>query len=264
MQSYTRLASRLSEEEVRRGVEQLAPWFYPFDLGDGLRTVSAVPPEVEGIFATRQEMMERAVRAHFGEHLGAVDCLDIGCHEGFYSLALARMGAKSVTGLEPREESLRRAEFILAATGVSNLEFRIGQVETLAAEQKVYPLTLFLGVLYHVMDPMLCLRNVGAATGELCVIETQVVDEVEGITEWGARAWTRPYQGILALIDESGEYKDGNRETGITPLVSCPSPRALEAMLHHAGFRKVEFIRPADGAYEQHARGKRVVVAACK
>jgi len=264
MQSYTRLDSRLSEAEVRRGVEQLAPWFYPFDLGDGLRTVSAVPPEVEGIFATRQEMVERVVRAHFGARLGAVDCLDIGCHEGFYSLALARMGARQVIGLDPRQESLRRAEFVLAATGVPNLEFRIGQVETLAAEKKVYPLTLFLGVLYHVMDPMLCLRNVGAATGELCVIETQVVDEVEGITEWGARAWTRPYHGILALIDESDEYKDGNRETGITPLVSCPSPRALEAMLRHAGFRKVEFIRPGDGAYEQHARGKRVVVAAWK
>jgi ubiquinone/menaquinone biosynthesis C-methylase UbiE len=264
MQSYTRLASRLSEEEVRRGVEELSPWFYSFDLGDGLHTVSAVPPQVEGIFATRQEMMERVVRAHFGERLGGLDCLDIGCHEGFYSLALARMGVRSVTGLEPREESLRRAKFILAATGVQNLAFRQGQVETLATEGKVYPLTLFLGVLYHVMDPMLCLRNVSAATGELCVIETQVVDEVEGVTEWGAREWTRPYAGILALIDESGEFKDGNRETGVAPLVSCPSPRALETMLRHAGFHKVEFVRPADGAYEQHARGKRVVAAAWK
>jgi len=264
MQSYTRVASRLSEEEVRRGADELSPWFYPFDLGNGLGTVSAVPPEVEGIFTTRQEMMERVVRQHFGERLGGVDALDIGCHEGFYSLALARMGVRSVTGLEPREESLRRARFVLAATGVENLEFRSGQVEQLAAEGKVYPLTLFLGVLYHVMDPMLCLRNVAAATGELCVIETQVVDEVEGVTEWGSREWTRPYSGILALIDESGEYKDGNRETGITPLVSCPSPRALETMLRHAGFGRVEFIRPADGAYEQHARGKRVVVAAWK
>jgi ubiquinone/menaquinone biosynthesis C-methylase UbiE len=190
-------------------------------------------------------MMERVVRAHFGARIGEVDCLDIGCHEGFYSLALARMGARRVIGLEPREESLRRARFILAATGADNLEFRQGQVENLAAEGTVYPLTLFLGVLYHVMDPMLCLRNISAATGELCVIETQVVDEVEGVTEWGAREWTRPYAGILALIDETGEFKDGNRETGIAPLVSCPSPRALETMLRHVGFRKIEFIPQA-------------------
>lgn len=264
MQFYTRVASRLSEEDVRRGVGELSPWFYSFDLGGGLRTVSAVPPQVEGIFGTRLEMMERVVREHFGERLGEVDCLDIGCHEGFYSLALARMGARRVVGLEPREESLRRAEFVKAATGVTNLEFRAGQVETLAAGETVYPLTLFLGVLYHVMDPMLCLRNVSAVTGELCVLETQVVDEVEGYTEWGAREWTRPYSGILALIDESGEFKDGNRETGIAPLVSCPSPRALETMLRHVGFHRIEFVRPPDGAYEQHARGKRVVVAAWK
>ena len=264
MQSYTRVASRLSEADVRRGVEELSPWFYSFDLGDGLRTASAVPPQVEGIFDTRREMMERVVREHFGDRLSEVDCLDIGCHEGFYSLALARMGARRVIGLEPREESLQRARFVLAATGTANLEFRQGQVESLAAERNVYPLTLFLGVLYHVMDPMLCLSNVSAATGELCVIETQVVDEVEGTTEWGSREWTRPYAGILALIDESGEFNNGNRETGIAPLVSCPSPRALETMLRHVGFRKVEFVRPPAGAYEQHARGKRVVVAAWK
>jgi len=43
---------------------------------------------------------------------------------------------------------------------------------------------------------MLCLRNVSHLTGEVCVIETQVVDEVEGYAEWGAREWTRPYHGV--------------------------------------------------------------------
>ena len=36
-------------------------------------------------------------------------------------------------------------------------------VETLAADQgRTFDLTLFLGVLYHVEDPMLCLRQVAA------------------------------------------------------------------------------------------------------
>jgi hypothetical protein len=109
---------------------------------------------------------------------------------------------------------------------------------------------------------MLALRKVAAMTTELCVIETQVADEVEGAAEWGAREWTRAYHGILALIDESGEFDADNRETGASPLATCPSPKALEAMLKHAGFRRIEWIAPPPDAYEQHLRGKRVVCAA--
>jgi hypothetical protein len=146
-----------------------------------------------------------------------------------------------------------------------DLSYRQGRVETMAADLgRTWDLTLFLGVLYHVEDPMLCLRNVAAVTGDLCLIETQVVDEVDGNAEWGYREWTRPYHGILALIDESGEFDAGNRETGVTPLATCPSPKALLSMLRHAGFRRSEILQPPADAYEQHARGKRVVCAAWK
>ena len=111
---------------------------------------------------------------------------------------------------------------------------------------------------------MLCLRNVSAVTKELCIVETQVIDEVEGVTEWGAREWTRPYQGALAAVDESDEFYADNAETGGTPLALCPSPKALEFMLKQAGFRRTEIVPPPPGAYEQHQRGKRVVCAAYK
>ena len=138
-------------------------------------------------------------------------------------------------------------------------------METLAADEgRQYDLTLFLGLLYHVEDPMLCLRQVSAVTRELCVIETQVVDEVEGFTEWGSQDWTRPYVGIIALVDEGGEFEAGIRETGVTPMATCPSPKALLFMLRQAGFKRAEILTPAPGAYEQHARGKRVVCAAWK
>jgi hypothetical protein len=87
---------------------------------------------------------------------------------------------------------------------------------------------------------------------------------VEGVAEWGSREWTRPYHGVLALIDESGEFYNENTEAGASPIATCPSPRALEFMLKQAGFRRVETIAPPPGAYEQHARGKRVVAVAYK
>jgi ubiquinone/menaquinone biosynthesis C-methylase UbiE len=254
----------MTREQIERKVAELGPWFYPFDFGDGVKAPTKIPPEVEGIFETRREMVERAVEAHFGERLPQIACLDIGCHEGFYSIAMARMGVGRVVGVDVRESNLRRGRFVAEALGLGRVSFRQSNCERLeAAELGSFELTLFLGILYHLENPMLCLRNVASLTKELCIVETQVIEEVEGETEWGARHWKRPYRGALAVIDESGEFHSASgEETGSTPLALCPSPKALLFMLRQAGFRRVELVPPAPGAYEQLARGRRVVCAA--
>ena len=255
----------MTDEQILQGILELSPWFYRFEFREGLATTPAIPPSVIGIFDTRLKMLLSAVDGHFGGRVQNIECLDIGCHEGYYSLAIARHGARYVTGIDAREENLKRARFAAEAAGATAVEYKKGRVETLAADEgRTYELTLLLGVLYHVEDPMLCLRQVAAITGEVCVLETQVVDETEGFAEWGAREWTRPYQGILALIDETGEFAAGNRETGVSPIATCPSPKALMFMLKHAGFRRAEILNPPPDAYEQHARGKRLMCAAYK
>lgn len=259
------LEKTVTPAEIRQGIEELGPWFYRFEFGGGLETTPAIPASVVGIFDTRLKMLSSAVDAHFGGRLHDIECLDIGCHEGFYSLAMARRGVRRVVAVDARPENLKRAQFVAEAMGVHNIVYSLGRVETLAADQaRTFELTLFLGLLYHVEDPMRCLRQVAAVTGELCVLETQVVDEVEGYAEWGSREWTRPWQGVIAVIDESGEFDAGNRETGVSPMATCPSPKALLFMLKQAGFRRAEILPPPPGAYEQHARGKRVVCAAWK
>ena len=255
----------MNREELEREIDELGPWFYPFDLGDGLRTTSAIPPHVTKIFGTRLEMVTGVVERYFGSRLPEIHCLDIGSHEGFYSFEMAKLGVGHVTGLEYRDINLRKARFVAERVGLSQVDLRQGNVEELSPEQwGAYELTLFLGVLYHLENPVLCLRNISRVTKELCVIETQVVPEVEGEAEWGAREWTHPYQGILAVIDESGDFDANNTETGHSPIVTCPSPKALEFLLKQVGFQRVEFIDPPPDAYEQHARGQRVVCAAYK
>lgn len=253
----------MQPSQIQKGIEELGPWFYAHDFGNGQKTTPAIPPQVARIHDTRLAMVQSAVMQQFGARAEGLECLDIGCHEGFYSVAMARHRMR-VTGMDAREENLARARFVAEASGAP-ISFHQGRVETLAADEgRTYDLTLFLGVLYHVEDPMLCLRQVAAVTGQMCLIETQVVDEVAGFTEWGAQEWTRPYKGILALIDESGEFDAGNRETGVTPMATCPSPVALLFMLRQAGFARAEILSPPPDAYEQHARGKRVVCAAWK
>jgi tRNA (mo5U34)-methyltransferase len=255
----------MTEAEIREQAEALAPWFYEFDLGAAGHTRSSLPLEVRPIHKTRLEMVMSAVEGHFGARLPEIRAIDVGCHEGFYSVAVARRGVQSMLGVDVREESLDKARFVSAAFGLANVEWRLANCEDLRVEETgEFDLCLFLGLLYHLENPMLCLRNIGRLTREMCVIETQVIDEVEGTTDWGWRGWTRPYRGVLALIDESDEFYDNNTEAGATPLATCPSPKALELMLKQAGFRRVETIEPPAGAYEQHARGKRVVCAAYK
>jgi SAM-dependent methyltransferase len=255
----------MTPEQLQSEIDALAPWFYPFELASGVRTRSHLPREVVPIFETRLEMVRRVVTDHFGPRLPQVECADLGCHEGFYSIAMKALGVRRVVGLDVREENLRKARFVTSALGHPDIELVRGDLEELPdGTLGSFDLTLLLGVLYHLANPMACLRRVARMTRELLVVETQVVDEVVKQAEWGARAWSRPYQGILALIDESSELAAGAAETGASGLVCCPSPRAVEAMLKAAGFSRVETIAPPRGAYEQHRRGKRIVCAAYK
>jgi ubiquinone/menaquinone biosynthesis C-methylase UbiE len=255
----------MTTQELTARVAELGPWFYPFDLGHGVRTESAIPPAVTGIFETRLAMVNQAVESHFGARVKDLECLDLGCHEGFYTVAMARKGMRRVAGMDVRAVNLRKARFVAEAMGLANVSFFEGNCEELRADEVGrFDLTLFLGVLYHLENPVLCLRNLSGMTKELAIVETQVIEEVAGSTEWGAREWTREYQGVMAVIDETPEFHTDNRETGGTPVALCPSPKALAFLLRQAGFRRVEFIPPPPDAYEQHQRGKRVVCAAYK
>ncbi len=121
----------MTTAEIRQGIEELGPWFYRFEFGDGLETTPAIPPSVVDIFDTRHRMLSTAVEAHFGSRLRDIECLDIGCHEGFYSLAMARR-VSSVVAVDARPENLNRARFVTRAMGVNNIVYRQGRVETLA------------------------------------------------------------------------------------------------------------------------------------
>lgn len=247
-------------------IDSLSPWFYDFDLGPHGRTESRLPPEVRPIHTTRLDMVNR-VLDQYGKlrSFADVSCIDIACHEGYYSVAVAKRGAKRVLGVDIRDDSLRRARFVARTLGLQNSEFLHMNAEDLSPQAVgKFDVSLFLGLLYHLENPMLCLRRAAAITKDVCILETQVIDPVEGATEWGHQTWIHPYRGVLALIDETEHFDAANHEMGATPLATCPDRKGLVTMLKHAGFPRVEFVTPPPGAYEQLARGKRVVCAAYK
>src|SRR5262245_41528968 len=173
------LSSQLAER-----LASIESWFYEFDLGPYGRTRSILPPDVLPIHQTRLDLVSRAVKDHFGDRLSDIRCLDVGCHEGFYSVSMSNLGVRQVRGIDVREESIEKARLISDILDLSNVSFGVENCELMDAEAERYELTLLLGVLYHLENPMLVLKKLCALTSELCLIETQVADEVEGFAEW--------------------------------------------------------------------------------
>ena len=105
-------------------IESLAPWFYEFDLGAIGRTTSKLPADVVGIHRTRLDMVNVAIDREFSlEQVRASSCLDVGCHEGFYSIEAATRGFASVLGHDVREKSLQKARFVARTLNLSNVTF---------------------------------------------------------------------------------------------------------------------------------------------
>jgi len=250
---------------IAEKVQRLSPWFYEYDLPGGVLTASSLPESVRPIHGTRRQMLRTTIMDHFADRIPEVSALDLGCHEGYFSFMLAEMGIPRILGLDIREENLEKARFIRDVLDHQAVEFQPGDCLQLETEiPETFDLVLCVGLLYHQENPILCLRQAATKTRELLLVETQVIDEIEGETEWGQQNANRSFHGGFALIDETAEFGAGAREAGSAPLALCPSPRALEHILHAVGFPRVERIAPPPEGYEQHVRGKRVVYAAYK
>lgn len=88
--------------EIRRTVEELAPWFHNLHLPDGTQTA---PEHYLGDFPAR---LWATIEPHIPNDLTGWSVLDIGCNAGFYCFELARRGAQ-VTGIDHDERYLRQA-----------------------------------------------------------------------------------------------------------------------------------------------------------
>jgi tRNA (mo5U34)-methyltransferase len=104
-------------------LKELGPWFYEFDLGEYGRAESELPVEVRPVHQSRLAMVERVVGEHFRGRLDRVRCLDIGGHEGYYSVAMTRKGMREVRGIDVRQSSLTKARFVAELLGLKNVTY---------------------------------------------------------------------------------------------------------------------------------------------
>ncbi len=166
------------EDDVRRTIERLGPWFHNFHLPGGIETC---PNHVLGDFPS---FKWRALSGALPADLHGWTALDIGCNAGFYTFELARRGA-AVTGIDADPRYLDQARWVAKRLGMAG-RVRLEQrsVYDLVGSTERYDLVLFMGVFYHLRYPILALDAVSRLVSRLLVFQTLMApgDEVAADT----------------------------------------------------------------------------------
>ena len=87
-------------------------------------------------------------------------CLDAGCGGGRYSMAMAGLGAKEVTGVDVSSRSIEDARRRANAMRLQNVSFRECSLLRLPFDNRSFDCVIFSGVLMHTADPVRVLDEV--------------------------------------------------------------------------------------------------------
>lgn len=252
----------MSDDSIRQSADKAMAksWFYPLTLPDGRALPSTHGGRVDAIHVTRARMLDAFLHGNFAS-LSTLSAIDLACHQGFFSLQLARAGFANVIGVDAREEHVADANLLAQVYGHGNLAAKRADVFALDPKRDgVHDVVLMFGLLYHLENPVGALRVARALCKRACVIETQVVPHMSGMVDWGSYEYVRPLKGCFGIIDEIDETHAP--EASVTGVCLAPSTEGLLWLLRAVGFSRAEVLPvPADG-YEQLRHGKRVMVAA--
>ena len=238
------------------------PWIYPWRLRDG-RELPIAAAELESVHRTRAEMIEPRVREALAAAGPDATALDLACNEGWFSQRLLEWGAARVVGVDVREHNIRRATLLRDHFEIPAARFELRQADVFeldAAALGRYDVVLVLGLIYHVENPMGVLRLARTCTKGVCVVETQLTQQVQPIVHGNGRVGEfHQAEGSFAVVIEQGD--NSLASTGrVMSLV--PNRTALVQMAHMAGFETVDFAVASEGHNAQYIDGDRAAIIA--
>lgn len=219
--------------------DEFAPWFHNLHLPDGSQTA---PDHPLGDFPA---FKWRDIAPHIPEDLTGWSALDLGCNAGFYTIELAKRGAR-VTGIDVDPHFLQQARWALRQFGLGDrVELRQAQVYDVMHHAATYDLVLFLGVFYHLRYPQLALDLVAQRVGKKLIFQTLtmpgqvVVDTPRDLAMDDRDRMLEPGWPAMAYIEQS---LAGDATNWWAPNHAC-----VEAMLRSAGLTVTA--RPAHEIY---------------
>jgi len=161
----------------------------------------------------------RRVVSRLKPALGLSNAVDAGCGAGFFAETLEECGL-NVCGFDGREENVAEAR-----RRYPQIPFEQANVEErVIRELGRFDLVLCFGLLYHLENPLLAIRNLRALTEKCLLLESMCLPE------------EKP---SLLVRDEPRED-----DQSLTDIACYPSEASLVKMLYRAGFAEVHAVIP--------------------
>jgi tRNA (mo5U34)-methyltransferase len=211
----TGMTASIDLSDLRRRAADIR-WYHSIDLGRGVKAAGIFDP------------------APFVPHLRLPDLtgktvLDVGAWDGFMSFEAERRGAARVLATDSfswggsgwgTKDGFELARCALA----SKVEDQEIDVMDLSPEALggTFDVVLFLGVLYHMRDPVGALERVASVTGELLIVETEV--------------------GMLLHRAPAASFYPAAELHGDPTNWWAPNVAAVAGMLRAVGFDRVEVV----------------------
>jgi tRNA (mo5U34)-methyltransferase len=143
-------------------------WWHTIDLGHGLVTPG------------KDKSHEKLATLHLPTDLTGKTVLDVGAWDGYFSFEAERRGASRVLATDSYSWGGQgwgsKAGFELAreALGSSVQDLEIDALELSPTTVGEWDIVLYLGVLYHMRDPLMALERIASVTRELVIVETLI------------------------------------------------------------------------------------------
>jgi tRNA (mo5U34)-methyltransferase len=229
----SRIAPELTDEEVRELVAGVGYWHHDIEVRPGIVTPAR---------ASSRPLLDAL---ELPEDMTGLRALDIGCWDGYFSFELERRGAEVVAiDRFPTENTGFPVARRVLGSGVEPIKANV--YEMTPEEYGTFDVVLFLGVIYHLRNPLLALGRLSAlCTGRIWV-ESHVID-YGFVTPQGMTHLDPASRGLHLAQFSEGEELSGDDSNWFAPTLA-----GLGAMVRSAGF---------DTEAETHVRGRGLVRA---
>jgi tRNA (mo5U34)-methyltransferase len=199
-------------EEKEALVASVPFWWHSIDFGDGVVSKGQITPDGH-----------RFIASFFPNDLNGKTVLDVGAWDGYYSFECEKRGAQ-VTAIDTNMHMRGHKGFEVAKQLLcSQVEhYEMDFLDVSDKLNKTFDVVLFLGVLYHLKDPLLALEALYKITDEVLILETHYIELGDDTP------LMRFYPGTELNNDPTNWWG--------------PNIAAVVSMLEVAGFKDVEVV----------------------